>query len=267
MDAYESLRQEAAKKRDEIIAGARIEYQHALWKLRELRRTLNGQDPRAAMRVKRRPLLALTRELLPHDRTFTISEVVELLSQGEPDRTVYSATVRTFFVRFEEQGLIHRVRRCKGRVLWATADSGVPESPYGALPITDVAGEIIQETGPLKGAELVIAMHERGYRTDTTQRGLYRTLESSLSKSPLFRKEDGKWLFLLDFAKCHLDTAPEFSEEKWSEWNEQGIERFGAERWKEAKIVVAALKRFGVYYYDMQQGNLMFADSEHIDDS
>jgi hypothetical protein len=86
------------------------------------------------MRVKRRPLLALTRELLPHDRTFTISEVVELLSQGEPDRTVYSATVRTFFVRFEEQGLIHRVRRCKGRVLWATVDSGVPDCPYGALP-------------------------------------------------------------------------------------------------------------------------------------
>src|ERR1700690_830435 len=97
MDAYETLRQQAAQKRDEIIAAARTEYQHALWKLRELRRTLNGQDPRAAMRAKRRPLIELTRELLPHDRAFTISEVVERLGEAQPDRTIYVATVRTFF--------------------------------------------------------------------------------------------------------------------------------------------------------------------------
>jgi hypothetical protein len=145
------------------------------------------------MRAKRKPLIELTRELLPHDRAFTISEVVELLGHAEPDRTIYIATVRTFFVRLEEQGLIRRVRRRKGRVLWATADSGVPDSPYGAMPMTDVAADIIRDTGPLKGAELIVAMHERGYRTDASQRGLYRTLESSLSKSPLFRKDGGKW--------------------------------------------------------------------------
>jgi len=193
MDAYETLRQQAAQKRDEIISAARTEYQHALWKLRELRRTLNGQDPRAAMRAKRRPLIELTRELLPHDRAFTISEVVERLGEAEPDRTIYVATVRTFFVRFEEQGLIRRVRRRKGRVLWATADSGVPDSPYGALPMTDVAADIIRDRGPLNGAELIVAMQERGYRTDVDPRSLYGVLESSLTRSPLFRKDSGKW--------------------------------------------------------------------------
>jgi hypothetical protein len=58
MDAYETLRQKAAQKRDEIIAAARTEYQHALWKLRELRRTLNGQDPKEMLEgSEERPLL------------------------------------------------------------------------------------------------------------------------------------------------------------------------------------------------------------------
>jgi len=67
--------------------------------------------------------------------------------------------------------------------------------------------------------------------------------------------------FLIDFAKSHLDhDDPQFSAEQMAYWNEEGVEIFGAARWKEAKVVVAALKRFGIYYYDVKPGNLMFAD-------
>ena len=42
--------------------------------------------------------------------------------------------------------------------------------------------------------------------------------------------------FLLDFAKSYLDTEPDFSNDRWEEWERSGIELFGELRWKEARI-------------------------------
>lgn len=66
--------------------------------------------------------------------------------------------------------------------------------------------------------------------------------------------------YLIDFAKCHLDQPAEFSAEVWREWDENGRDIFGKRRWPIAKKVASSLQQFGIYYYDIQPGNIMFAD-------
>jgi hypothetical protein len=66
--------------------------------------------------------------------------------------------------------------------------------------------------------------------------------------------------FLLDFAKSYLDANPDFSDEKWEQWHREGIDLFGESKWTEARVVVAALKSYGIYYYDVRPWNLMFSD-------
>jgi hypothetical protein len=65
--------------------------------------------------------------------------------------------------------------------------------------------------------------------------------------------------YLIDFAKAHF-TPLELSDETWEEWNREGIELFGTQRWKTALSVTRELQAYGIYYYDIKPGNLMFED-------
>jgi len=65
--------------------------------------------------------------------------------------------------------------------------------------------------------------------------------------------------YLLDFAGAYLDTAPEFSEEVWTEWAADKREKFGS-RWPEVQEVIAALEDYGIHLLDINPGNLAFAD-------
>ena len=67
--------------------------------------------------------------------------------------------------------------------------------------------------------------------------------------------------FIIDFAKSWLDRPPEFSDEQWEDWHREGEERFEA-RWPTVLGLLAALKQYGIYYYDAKPSNIMFGD-EH----
>jgi hypothetical protein len=69
--------------------------------------------------------------------------------------------------------------------------------------------------------------------------------------------------FLLDFGKAHLDSPPDFSAEVWEDWEHDGQELFAA-RWPDVKTVIAALKRYGIYYYDAKPGNINFGDDDAL---
>lgn len=64
--------------------------------------------------------------------------------------------------------------------------------------------------------------------------------------------------YILDFAKAHLDAPPEFSPEQWDDWESAGIELFESD-WREVKLLLANLKRLGIYYYDTKPQNIRFA--------
>lgn len=61
--------------------------------------------------------------------------------------------------------------------------------------------------------------------------------------------------YILDFAGAYFDSPADFSAEVMADWEEKGIDIFG-ERWREVRRVLARLKSFGIYYYDVSRGNI-----------
>ncbi len=68
---------------------------------------------------------------------------------------------------------------------------------------------------------------------------------------------------LLDFGKAYIDEIPDYyqSESVMEQWNEEGLENFGDERWGIVRGLHASLKRLGIYYMDTRPGNIMFLDA------
>ena len=52
----------------------------------------------------------------------------------------------------------------KGRVLWAAVDSKIEAEPYGQASLVDMAESMLQKHGPMKPAELVVAIREAAQR-------------------------------------------------------------------------------------------------------
>lgn len=61
--------------------------------------------------------------------------------------------------------------------------------------------------------------------------------------------------YILDFASVYFDSPPDFSPEVMGDWEEKCNELFG-DRWREVRLVLARLKGFGIYYYDVSLGNI-----------
>ncbi|MCI0379107.1 MAG: hypothetical protein L0215_15975 [Gemmataceae bacterium] len=194
MDAYETLRKQAAQKRDALIKAARAEFRQSLRRIRELQLQLGGTAPKA-IQTKPKPIIEMIADLAPRDRTFTLAEVVALLNQAEPNRKYHVPTIRTFFQRLEKQGMIRRVRRANGNVLWAAAGCRTPDTLYGAQSLTEVAADVLRASGPLRVAELLVAIRERGYRADADPHKLLTSLVSDLKRNPgRFRRDKaGRW--------------------------------------------------------------------------
>lgn len=65
--------------------------------------------------------------------------------------------------------------------------------------------------------------------------------------------------YVLDFASVYFDAPADFSHEVMADWEENCIELFG-NRWPEVRRVLARLKAFGIYYYDVSLGNVRLVD-------
>lgn len=64
--------------------------------------------------------------------------------------------------------------------------------------------------------------------------------------------------FVLDFAATWLDEPPEFPEDAWHESLEKR-EQFG-ERWPEVQRVLAVLRSYGLFMFDVSPTNIAFRD-------
>jgi len=107
------------------------------------------------------------------------------------------------------------------------------------------------------------------------ERAVYERLRSASVAEVLgfhvpqvMRAEDDLWViemtivtrpFLLDFAGAHLDARPDFSAEKWAEWELEKREQFGP-RWRTVLAVMDRLEELGIYLTDVSPTNIGFAD-------
>jgi hypothetical protein len=197
MDAIRLLRQRAADKRDKAVKAARDEFRKTARLLDELQdRVGTAPEPPRRRQNQPRPIVELIAAVIPKDRTFTLSDVLGLLQAAEPGRQFHIPSVRSLFPDLVKAGTIRKVRRAaNGCVHWAAAECEVQDTPIAALSIADAAAVVLEESGPLSAAEIVVSLKERGYRPDADPRVLLSTLRYSFKRNRgrFDRGEDGRW--------------------------------------------------------------------------
>lgn len=75
----------------------------------------------------------------------------------------------------------------------------------------------------------------------------FRAIEMTIVRRP----------FILDFAATWLHEPPDFPQDEWQEEMEK-IEVFG-ERWVEVQRVLAVLRSYGIFMFDVSPTNIAFA--------
>jgi hypothetical protein len=63
---------------------------------------------------------------------------------------------------------------------------------------------------------------------------------------------------ILDFGKAYVDAPPEYSPEALAEAESAERDLFSEDEWKQVRLVRAALRRFGIHYFDARPSNIMF---------
>jgi hypothetical protein len=63
--------------------------------------------------------------------------------------------------------------------------------------------------------------------------------------------------FVLGFAGAYLRCPPDFSEDIWSQWEEEKKRQFGA-KWSKVEDVLFELRRLGIHMIDVSPSNIAF---------
>jgi len=195
MDAYAALEKQARKKRDAAIQRVRVEYRDTLQRIHNLRDAL-GESVEPDKRAKPKPIVELVQELMPRDRAFTFADVLRILRDAEPNREFNDPSIRSMLAQLDKRGIVCRVgTNQRGRVLWAAGDSKIEAEPYGQASLVDMAETILQKNGPMRPAELVVAIRETGYRADADPHATMAAVRQLLRRYTKWFKQggDGRW--------------------------------------------------------------------------
>jgi hypothetical protein len=198
VNAYDSLRQQAAAKRDKIIQNAKAEYRATMTRIRALHKIMQGEAMpgiRPPRRVKDRTLTDLMRAVLPKSEPFTVAEACEAV-YSDPLGCKYKETsVRAQLRALQDAGELHKVGRRNGHVLWARVSAGVQVAAFGTMSLCEIAESLITERGPMRLAEIVVLMKERGHKPDEPAAVTHDQLRNAMKRvSGRFLRDDaGKY--------------------------------------------------------------------------
>lgn len=195
---YDDLRQQARAKRDKIIQAAQQEYRATVRRIDSLRKLVTGEKRpaiRPPRRAKDRSLAAMVAELLPKDRPYTVADVCDLVYADPLGCQYKENSIRSALPTLAAQGLIHKVGRRSGHVLWASTASKVAACPFGAMSMAEIVENLIGEFGPMRLGEIVARMKERGFRPEEKHAITYNTVRGALTRiSGRFVKDGaGRW--------------------------------------------------------------------------
>jgi hypothetical protein len=139
---YEELRRQAAEKRDKIINAAKQEYRASVRRIRALHKMVTGEyhpAMRPPRRVQDRTLADILRDVMPRNSSFTLADVCEIVFV-EPEGCKYKeASIRAQLPNLARIGIIRKVGRRRGEVLWARPESGIEPCPFGVLTLCEIA--------------------------------------------------------------------------------------------------------------------------------
>jgi hypothetical protein len=72
--------------------------------------------------------------------------------------------------------------------------------------------------------------------------------------------------FILDFAGAYLDQPPDFDDEALVEQEARNAELFGL-KWPRVRLLLAKLRSMGIYYIDINRGNIRFPEFDDESES
>lgn len=201
MDAYEQLRQRARAKRQAAIRKAQAECRLSLRRINELERKIGegASPPPPGNAAKGLIVWETVSSLVPPAGEFTIDDMQRWLAENHSTRKFPISTVRATFRRLLDQGKIRQVRRAHaGKAVYAACEGVAAEMPFAALSLPDAAAIVLGELGPLRDSDLVLAIQERGNRTDTAPSRLIRSVAKTLRDNPerFSCWDDGRWASL-----------------------------------------------------------------------
>ena len=194
MDAFKTLRREAAEKRDRAIANARQDFDETIVQIEELEKSL--QEPVVFHRHKL-PIVALIREVMPRDREFVLDELIGLMRAADTSRKYQKASVSAMLRRLCNEGEVTRTQKGGGSraVKYIAAECVRPPYEFEGMSQVGIAELILREKGePMTMTAIVVEMFERGFRTESDKRVVSHSIEACMRKAPTrFRKAGDKW--------------------------------------------------------------------------
>lgn len=197
-DHYEALRRQARDKRDKIIQKAQDDYRVAVKRINALRKHVTGKA-RPVIKPVRQPgektLHEVLLDVLPKDRAYTFAEARDIAFQHPLGSSYRENSVRSAMQNMVTSGILHRVGRSRGHVLWAFKNSAVEVSPFAAKTMAQIILEVIHERGPMRVTELTVLLKERGYRPEEPKQTTYNTILAALTRfNGRFMKDAvGRW--------------------------------------------------------------------------
>lgn len=199
MDPFLALRHQAAVKRDEAVAHARRVYRTDIEAIEKLERALPKYTPmKADSSFKKAPnTYELIKTLVPPDKPFTLTDVLQWLYDATKGQKFREQTVRTYVSRLASQGIIRKLHRTStNAALWVSTGSKVEEGGIETMALPDIVELILsEERRPLRLVEIAVCMHSRGYRQKTTPKTLMRAIRDMFKRCPgrFVRGEDGRF--------------------------------------------------------------------------
>ena len=78
--------------------------------------------------------------------------------------------------------------------------SGKADDPFAGMTMTKAVAKVLSETGPLPSVSIVLALQQRGYRSEDSPRLLLKSLRSTLERHPERFQcgKDGIWWLRAD---------------------------------------------------------------------
>ena len=195
MNTYQQLRKIAAKKRDDAIKAAKLEYNETIQKIAELETRLKIQRrPRPDARAGRLRLADHVYDAIPDDRTFTLNDLIGTLKASHPDRKWIKQSVNVAVNRFLKAGAIKRIAHAGHKRAAVFAFPHIDEQ--GAKTLADWAIEVLESHGePLKPVEVLVRMTENGFELPSPPNEIVRSLKREMvKKQQIFVENDGFWM-------------------------------------------------------------------------
>lgn len=166
MNEKSKLRAAAKERFDAAIAKAKADYDAELARIDKLHPSL----------------FACVKDAVPHDRLFTIEDIVAALKSRHPGRDWKRQSVVVYVSQMASDGLIRRIRKPGGKdaAVYASTEYEGELPPFYGMTLREIVASMLAERN-MNATELTVAILEAGYPFMTSRKALLLAVSSAIN--------------------------------------------------------------------------------------